>query len=64
MTTTIKLGDVKKGEFIKRKADAKAVYIKGDYDRSSKSYSLIDTEDICREIFLKASTPVVVGFTY
>lgn len=58
------LKNVKKGEFIKRKEDAKQVYIKGDYDRSSKSYSCIDFDDINHEIFIKADKPVFVGFTF
>jgi len=56
--------DLPKGEFFKRKADAKAVYKKGDYDRSSKSFSCIDCDDICREIFIKSNKPVFTGFTY
>ena len=61
---TLALNQVKSGEYIKRKIDAKTVYIKGAYDKASKSFSCIDTEDICREIFIKANKPVFVGFTY
>lgn len=56
--------DIKTGEYFKRKADAKTVYVKGQYDRETKSFSAIDTEDISREIFIKASKPVFVGFDY
>ena len=55
---------VSKGEYVKRKADAKTVYIRGDYDRASNSYSLLDCDDMNREIFVKASKHVFVGFTY
>ena len=61
---TLSLKSVKSGEYIKRKADSKAVYIKGAYDRTTKSFSCVDVEDICREIFIKANKPVFIGFTY
>lgn len=56
--------DIKAGEYFKRKADAKTVYVKGHYDRATKSFSATDTEDISREIFIKASKPVFIGFDY
>jgi hypothetical protein len=52
------------GEYVKRKADSKTVYKRGEYDRSSKTYSLIDCSDINREIFVKRGTPLFFGFTY
>lgn len=61
---TVTLKAVKTGDYIKRKADAKGIYIKGAYDRTTKSFSCIDVEDICREIFIKANKPVFIGFTY
>jgi len=64
MMKTIALRNVIKGDYVKRKADSKAVYIKGDYDKTTKSFELIDVEDICRCIYVKADKPVVVGFTY
>lgn len=60
--TTIKA--VKSGEYIKRKADAKTVYIKGAYDRTTKSYECTDTEDMNRQVYIKADKPVFIGFTY
>ncbi len=62
--TTLTMKQVKSGEYIKRKIDAKAVYIKGAYDRATKSFSCIDADDICKEIFIKADKLVFVGFTY
>ncbi len=59
-----KLSTVKPGEYIKRKAESSTVYIKGAYDRATKSFSCTDTNDICREISIKADKPVFVGFTY
>ena len=61
---SITLKSVKPGDYIKRKADSKAVYIKGAYDKASKSFTCIDVEDICREVFIKADKAVFVGFTY
>ena len=61
---TLSLKNVKPGDYIKRKADAKGTYIKGSYDRATKSFSCIDVEDICREVFIKADKAVFVGFTY
>ena len=62
--TTATLKQIKAGDYIKRKIDAKAVYIKGAYDRATKSFSCIDTEDISREVFIKADKLVFIGFTY
>jgi hypothetical protein len=60
----IKLSDVKPGEYVMRKVDSKKVYVRGSYDKGTKTFSLTDTKDISREIFLKSSTMVFVGFTY
>jgi hypothetical protein len=58
------LKDLSKGEFIKRKATAHKVYIKGDYDKASKTYSVCDAEDVNNNTFVKGSTRVYAGFTY
>lgn len=60
----ITLKNVKPGDFIKRKADAATVYIKGAYDRTTKSFELRDTEDMNRFVYIKADKLVYVGFTY
>ena len=61
-TTTIK--DVKNGDYLKRSATAKAVYVKGDYDRATKTYSIFNCDVMNKELYLKASAIVHVGFTY
>lgn len=61
---SITLRNVKPGDYIKRKADSKAIYVKGAYDKASKSFSCVDVEDICREVFIKADKAVFAGFTY
>ena len=58
------LSDLKKGEFFKRKADARKVYRKGDYDRAERKFAGMDEDDISRTIYLKGSTMVYVGFDY
>ena len=64
MTQMMTLRDVKPDSFVKRFVDSKVVYRKGTYDRTTKSFELIDCDDVCRTIFVKADKPVVVGFTY
>jgi len=59
-----KLSSLKRGEFFKRKADARKVYRKGDYDRSDKKFYCDDTDDIGRSIGLKGDTMVYAGFDY
>ena len=52
-----------KETFFKRKPNAKAVYVINHYNKCDKTYSCSDYET-GREIFLKATTPVFVGFEY
>ena len=60
----ITLKNVKPGDFVKRKADSKAVYIKGAYDKTTKSFELQDVEDISRFVYVKSDKIVFIGFTY
>lgn len=62
--TTKALRDVKPGEYFKRKPDARAVFVRGAYDRSSKRISATDFDDINRELFIKPAAVVFVGFTF
>lgn len=59
-----KVEDIKRGEFVRRKVNANKTYIRGDYCRENERYSLQDTEDMCREIFVKKGTLLHVGFTF
>ena len=63
---SVKMADVKKaGEaFIKRTPNAKAVYSVNHYDKATKSYSCSDCNDMNKEVFIKSSKTVFVGFTY
>lgn len=60
----INIKSVKPGDYIKRKVDAQTVYIKGAYDRATKSFECTDTNDINRQIYIKSDKSVFVGFTY
>ena len=56
------------GDLVKRKPNAKAVYVINHRNKATKArpaeYSLSDYEDMNREIFLKEDTIVYTGFTY
>lgn len=69
--TTVMLGDgvcelrdVKKGAFVRLSDTTEKTYIKGDYDRASKRFSLIDCDDMNHERFVKADKIVYTDFTY
>jgi hypothetical protein len=55
---------VRKGDFIKRKPEAKKVYQALGYCRFNKAYSFVDSEDICNVLYLKGTKDVVAEFTY
>ena len=61
----VRLRAVKKGEFIRRKPDAKTTFKRGDYVREDgwNRYSLIEWFGD-KEIFLKGTTKVWIGFTF
>jgi hypothetical protein len=64
----IALGNMGAGDLIKRKPDAKAVYIVNFRERAKRGkpayYSLSKYDDMNSEIFLSSETPVYVGFTF
>jgi hypothetical protein len=56
---------VKPGDYFKRKPDANPVYIKGDYDRATKTFECNKTDDIWGNgSNFKATTLVYIRFTY
>jgi len=61
---TMQVKYIKRGEYVKRKPDAVKVYRRGEYDRATKRFSLVDCDDASREIFVKANTLLTVGFDY
>jgi len=64
----IALGNMGAGDLIKRKPDAKAVYVINFRERARRGkparYSLSKYDDMNAEIFLSENTPVYVGFTF
>jgi hypothetical protein len=60
----VPLSKVPAGEYVRRKPDARATYVRGEYDRASRSYSLTDFDDIGREITLPGTSLVWIGFTF
>ena len=63
-TQQIALRDVPRGEFVRRKLDAGSTFTRQCYDRATRTYCLSDYDDINREIYLRGSTLVWVGFDY
>ena len=68
----IKLKDVKIGDYVRRKPDSLKTFTRGGYIRDLNwntmkpynQYALEDTDDICREIYLKGSTVVYIDFEF
>ena len=60
----IKIEDVKKGDFIRRKPEAQTTFTAGGYCRFERRYILDDWDDISRCVYLKRGTEVYVGFVF
>jgi hypothetical protein len=56
--------DLKKGEYFKRSATARAVYCRGQYMRESKRIAAQRFDDISMFIYLKPETLVFVDFEF
>lgn len=57
--------DLPKGEYFKRKPDAKRVYIRQEYYQDTKKYQCDDCDDVWGNgIQLKGTTLVYVDFEY
>jgi len=59
------LKDLKKGEFFKRvskKGIGSIVYVRGDYDKSTKTYECYKYDDINSFINLKGNAVVCIEF--
>ena len=64
MTTTAKVEAIKRGEYVKRTADANKVFKRGPYCASTKCYALEDCSDISREVYVKRGTDLFINFEY
>lgn len=58
----IKIQDLRKGEYFKRKPDAKSFYEKESYDRSDKTWSASHEDDFCRYIHVKKDKIVFIEY--
>ena len=56
--------DIKKGEFVRRKATSKKTYTRGTYCRYERKYELHDEDDISRSIYIKGTTKLYIDFDY
>jgi hypothetical protein len=63
-TQSAPVGKLKKGEYIRRTATAKRVYVRGDYVRAMGVYECQAADDMNSVIYIKSAKPVFFGFTY
>lgn len=63
MEKQVTLSDLKKGDYFRR-IGGKTVFIRGEYDRSSKKYSVCKFDDLFDEKFLHGKTPVEIDFEF
>ena len=61
---TLQVEAIKRGEFVRRKADSLKTYVRGEYDKGSKRYSLEDFDCAGREIWVKKGCTLFVGFEF
>ena len=54
---------LKRGEYIQLKENG-PVWVKGDYDRATKKFSICKADDMNHEAFKAGSLEVFHGFTY
>ena len=60
----IELRKVKQGGFIKRKKDAKTIYVKNHYIRVDKTFSCTPHNTVVSEVLIKANKLVEVDIIY
>jgi hypothetical protein len=60
----VPLRDLKAGTFFRRKPDAAKVYVRGEYLPGEKKFSCTEYGDMSREMFLRGTTQVFVGFCF
>jgi hypothetical protein len=68
MNNPVPLKSLKKGDFFTKKSidspSDSQVWIRGEYDRSSKKFSCTRASDFCDEQFISGSKLVYTDFTY
>lgn len=63
-TNMIPVKSLNKGDFFKLKESAHRVYVRGEYDRSTRKYACFAFDDVCYERLFKGEKLVCVGFTF
>lgn len=64
-TTMEKIKDLKKGDYFKlQNKETATVYVRGEYDRSSKKYSCYRYDDVAAERFFSGDKEVYVDFEF
>ena len=58
------LKELKKGEFFKLKENSKKVYVKDEYDRSTKKFCCYNYEDINDFREFKGNKEIFIDFIY
>jgi hypothetical protein len=61
---TIAIEQVKKGDFVRRKADSKTTYIMDGYCRFNKAYQLTDFNDMSKCLYIKKGKMVFIDFDF
>lgn len=60
-----KIKTLPRGEYVKlRQSETAPVWVKGEYDRSSKMYELHKFDDINQTIYRKGDSFAFIGFTF
>lgn len=60
----IPIKSLKKGDFFKLKESANRVYVRGEYDRSTRKYACLAFDDVCYERMFKGEKLVFTEFTF
>ena len=64
----IKVKDLKVGDFFtlstKEVVSSSSVWIRGNYERSTRKFSCINFEDSCKERFLSGDKLVIIDFDF
>lgn len=60
---TYTVAELPKGEFVRR-GNRDRVWVRGEYDRQSKRYSLTAWDDVNREVLVKGTERVTAGFSF
>lgn len=60
----MKVRELKRGDYFKRKENAARVLVRGEYVREIKKFSCYYFDDVNREIFLSGNTEIFTDFEF